>query len=277
MFYNFLTVTFARLFGYKLFLHHHASSYIKSYDLRFATLCRLAGERSLHIVLSEQMAKDLKLHYNSAQTVVAHNASHILACEKHERIDKNGMLTMGFLSNLTIEKGLDTVLDAFESIYSDGLDAQLLLAGPIVDERAHALIAAARLKFGDALIELGSVSGEAKDRFFSSIDLFLFPSRYRFEAQPLVILEALSHGVAVLATDHGYIQEIISPLGTGVGASDFISFTDRYVREWTRDETFRCSQRAAARCRFLELANEAKCQEISLYQLIAGDQSTSAG
>ena len=62
------------------------------------------------------------------------------------------------------------------------------------------MISEARAKFGEAIVELGPVAGAAKQRFFETIDIFFFPSRYRMEAQPLVMLEALSYGVATLAT-----------------------------------------------------------------------------
>src|SRR5262249_44327454 len=77
MLYNFIVVTFARIFRYQLFLHHHSASYAKSYERRFAKLCSLAGKKAIHIVLSEQMAYDLTTLYPSVHAVVGHNASHI--------------------------------------------------------------------------------------------------------------------------------------------------------------------------------------------------------
>ena len=41
------------------------------------------------------------------------------------------------------------------------------------------------------------------------MDVFVFPSRYRFEAQPIVLIEALSHGIPVLAPTIGYISELL--------------------------------------------------------------------
>ena len=81
------------------------------------------------------------------------------------------------------------MLETFEAICADGVKSRLLLAGPIVDKGAHALLLQARAKFGDALVEHGSVSGASKEIFFRSVDVFLFPSRYKDEAQPLVIFK----------------------------------------------------------------------------------------
>ena len=90
-----------------------------------------------------------------------------------------------------------------------GVDATLTLAGPIMTERARREIEAAGLEFNSALILLGPVAGTAKDAFFGEIDIFLFPSRYRFEAQPLVVLEAMAHGCAPIVSHAGFTVELV--------------------------------------------------------------------
>lgn len=55
----------------------------------------------------------------------------------------------------------------------------------------------------------GFVNGEEKRKLFDRADLFVFPTRYRKEAFPLSVLEALSYGVPVIATDEGSIPYIL--------------------------------------------------------------------
>jgi glycosyltransferase involved in cell wall biosynthesis len=268
MFYNFVVVGFARLLCYRIFLHHHASSYTKFYDQRFAALCVVAGGRAVHIALSEQMSSDLTALYKVGQAVVVHNASHIRDPGEHPRTHRTSDLTIGFLSNLSLEKGLDTVLQSFAAIVADGWKARLILAGPIVDERACALVKEAHAKYGDAIVELGAVAGDAKDAFFRAIDVFFFPSRYRFEAQPLVVLEALSYSAATLVTRQGYSGEIVEPLGTATELSEFINCAMEFVRAWSKDSDFAARQRKAARMRFLELAEASRYQNDRLFSLV---------
>jgi glycosyltransferase involved in cell wall biosynthesis len=271
--YNFLVVSVARLFGYKVFLHHHAASYSKVRDARFASLCAVAGRGATHIALSEGMAQDLKALYRFCrQTIIAHNASHIPDPGKHKVSRRERELTIGFLSNLSSEKGLDTVLQTYEAIRADGLNARLVIAGPIVDDFAQGLIDSSRKKFGDAIVNLGPVSGASKRGFFEGIDVFLFPSRYRYEAQPLVVLEALSYGVPALVTRQGYAEEIVESLGTATGAPTFVAFAVSFADAWIKDPLFAAAQQSAARTRFLELADISRRQMLQLLSLLTGEE-----
>lgn len=226
----------------------------------------MAGKRAVHVALCEQMATDLMSNYPRVrQVLVSHNACHIPIPQISDARERFPGLTIGFLSNLSPEKGLDTVLDTFTAICSKGVMARLLLGGPIVDDRARDLIEHARAQFRGSIIELGALSGEGKDSFFREIDLFLFPTRYRFEAQPLVILEALSYGVATLATRHGYIAEIVEPLGTAFEASEFEVFATQFVESWTNRPGFAAAQRKAARARFEQLAESSRREQQQLY------------
>ena len=117
IFYNLVVVASARLFGYALFLHHHTSNYAKVYDKRFAALCTIAGKQSLHIALSEKMARGRELY--GVMTIVAHNACHIQDPGMRPDLPSASELTIGFLSNLSLEKGMDTVLLSFEAIRAE--------------------------------------------------------------------------------------------------------------------------------------------------------------
>jgi glycosyltransferase involved in cell wall biosynthesis len=270
MVYNFLVVGFARLFRYEMFLHHHSSSYVKHCDRRFWALSALAGSGAVHIVLSQEMASDLTALYRfCVRTLIVGNACRVPDPGMSPSAGRFSPLKIGFLSNLSLEKGLDTVLESFEAIRDAGIQAKLIIAGPVIDKRARALLQDAHVQLDGAIAELGSVYGDAKAEFFASIDVFVFPSRYRNEAQPLVVLEALSYGVPVLVTRHGYCAELVGPLGTTVEPPGFAGLALEFLRRFADVPQFACNQRAAARARYVELAESSRAENNSLVQMLS--------
>lgn len=56
---------------------------------------------------------------------------------------------------------------------------------------------------------LGVVTGEEKIKLFTSSDVFVLPTYFYLEGQPVVILEAMAASLPVIATDRGSIKEMI--------------------------------------------------------------------
>ena len=59
----------------------------------------------------------------------------------------------------------------------------------------------------------GALYGADKDAFFEAIDVFIFPTRYKNEAQPTVIFEAMSRGVPILSYERGCIKGQVGGAG----------------------------------------------------------------
>jgi glycosyltransferase involved in cell wall biosynthesis len=251
--YNFLILGIGRLFGYRLILHHHTSAHN---SLSFHWLARLAGPRAIHVVLGHSMASDLKRRYPIAREVmVVHNACFVPLPQNPTPVGRElPRLRLGFLSNLSRDKGLDIVLEVLRAGKSVGLDIVLRLAGPATTTEAAAAIAVAKEQFGPALEVVGPVSEEAKTKFYESIDLFLFPSTYRYEGQPLVVIEAMAHGRPLIASDRGYIAELVD--GVAEIATDplaFVSTTIDLCRHWSANSEALNRRAEASRARFIEL------------------------
>jgi glycosyltransferase involved in cell wall biosynthesis len=157
------------------------------------------------------MAYDLRLLYPAAgRIMVSHNAGYIdPPTTVPEEKRPNRRLRVGLISNLDREKGLDLAIETVEAALAAGTDLELWLAGPFSSETARHRFDAAKVRLGDRLDWLGPVAGARKHDFFQSIDVLLFPTQYRYEAQPLVVLEAMAFGLPVVTTDRGYIEELV--------------------------------------------------------------------
>lgn len=106
-------------------------------------------------------------------------------------------LRLGFIGQLSREKGLDLLLDAVDSLTAG---TELVVAGEgVLDDQARS----------HALVEhRGRVAGEAKERFFADIDALVVPSRVP-EVAPLVIDEATVRRVPVIGSRRGGIPEYV--------------------------------------------------------------------
>lgn len=128
--------------------------------------------------------------------------------------------TIGFMSTLTLEKGLLELLCAGKNLTQRFPKLEIRIAGGFSDDATEAGVRAQMEQLGINAETvrhtfLGSVTGDAKAAFFASLDLFCLPTRYRYEGQPLVILEALAAGVPVVSTEHAAIPNTIDSGRTG--------------------------------------------------------------
>jgi glycosyltransferase involved in cell wall biosynthesis len=129
-----------------------------------------------------------------------------------EQRDASAPICIGFLSNITKEKGIVEFFEVLSRLKRRGVQYRAVIAGPLATET--------RPMFEDLLgaasdVEyVGPVYGEQKERFYHQLDIFLFPTKYRNEAEPLVVYEALRCAVHVMACDRGAIAEL---LGNGAG------------------------------------------------------------
>lgn len=204
----------ARLLRVPAVLHHHSTRYLRRRSRTMAALCRLGGRGLVHVVLCDDMVAPLRRHYPVVgEVLVVGNAAIIEPRPEARRPVGEGPLRLGHLSNLSAEKGLAEVVELALLLRDGGRDVRLELAGPAADADARSILAEAARELGDALVLPGPLDEDQKAAFFGRIDLFVFPSRYRHEAQPLVVYEALAHGVPVAATDRGCLPDQVPPGG----------------------------------------------------------------
>jgi glycosyltransferase involved in cell wall biosynthesis len=128
-----------------------------------------------------------------------------------------------FLGQLGERKGVPDLLAAFQSpgLLSKPWTATIAGDGAVEEYRA----AVVKAGLSDRVTLPGWVDSCAANKLLSRADIFVLPSH--FEAMPIAILEALAHGVAVVATPVGAIPEFLTDGQNAVlvppGASDRIA------------------------------------------------------
>lgn len=197
---------------FNIFIHHHTFRPVYKTPLRWMRLLVfLGGARQTHILLSPNMAARFREFYGARRGVSVVAVSNAWLSPPERPADEQATrrdITLGHMSVLTREKGVPQVLEIHKILLERGVEARLIIAGPVKDEDLRQEIAA-YCSAQPSATYLGPVSGEAKARFFDSITDFVLPSSLVDEAEPLVMYESMSMGINFYATPVGCIPEIL--------------------------------------------------------------------
>lgn len=201
--YSALYVTWARFTGAtSMFLHHRNYSHIDRYSYVMKFICLVGGDVITHVFLDGLMGHRFVQIYGDwkAMRVVSNAATNDVRPFLGEKPDNGQKINIGFLSNLTIEKGFDDVARLFLELHNADSCYDFYLAGEPVSQIEQGILDKLLVQLGDRLKYTGAIYGQEKEKFFREVDVFLFPTKYRKEAQPNVIYEAFASGCIVIAT-----------------------------------------------------------------------------
>jgi glycosyltransferase involved in cell wall biosynthesis len=202
--------------GLPIVVHVHGSAFRNAYDqappvLR-AIIAQALRRASAAVVLSPSLKTMFDGLVPEERIVVVPNGVtrnvEEFARTAHPRREGRRFTAL-FLSNLLESKGYGAFLQAALLAERRGLEIDFVIAGaktqettidPSVFLRDHGL---SSLKY------LGAIDGEAKLRVFAESDVFVLPSRYRIEGQPISILEAMHFGMPIVTCRVGAVPDII--------------------------------------------------------------------
>jgi len=229
-----LFIFVARLSGTKLFIHHHSFAYVDYRSILAGLAITLAGRGATHIVLCDQMRIRIERTYGRKLTAtVLSNFAFALDTWLPKGRARLRCRTIGYLSNISPQKGIIQFLELASRIRALRLDLGIIVAGPFENPDVEKSVSAKLVQIGDIEYR-GAVYGKDKQTFFDDIDLIIFPSQYAHEAEPVTVIEALTVGVPVIATDRGCLPTLVSQdfglvISTG---GDFVELAVKQLRSW---------------------------------------------
>jgi glycosyltransferase involved in cell wall biosynthesis len=137
--------------------------------------------------------------------------------QKAARTPEPGGGTVLYMGALTRTKGIMALLHAVAVLKKTRPSVRLRVAGAWTEDavRAESEELMAREDLGAHVEFAGNVTGAAKAEFLASGDVFCLPTRYPYEGQPLVILEALAAGLPVVATRHAALASTLGGIPAG--------------------------------------------------------------
>lgn len=149
-----------------------------------------------------------------------------------------------YLSNLLLQKGYLDCIDALVEVRRrlPGWNIKLVLAGSFMlgeDEYATPLEMERALRkhirylgLEDGVEIAGVIDGDRKDVLLRDSDIFVLPTYYRNEGQPISLLEAMASGLPSIVTAWRGIAEIVTHEVNGliVPSQDALAIADAVVR-----------------------------------------------
>lgn len=223
----------ARLSGANIFLHHHSFAYVNT-PRTYNRICLGLAGGAFHIALCDVMAEKLSSVYgiHRDRICILSNAAFLeeerqLSVAQRQARDA---LTLGFISNITLEKGIVEFFDVIANLTQQGFRVKGMVAGPV--DAAIKDMFFEMLREQEEIEYAGPVYDEKKAAFLLSIDMLLFPTKYKNEAEPVTILEALRDGIPVVAANRGCINSMINArYGTVCHEIDhFVEDASEYIK-----------------------------------------------
>jgi glycosyltransferase involved in cell wall biosynthesis len=197
----------ARLRGAKVLLHNHAQppymagpgEYRVSRPNRwaFAVLDRLA---EANIMIAAAGVPNLRQYMPTVELPVVHNSAVVDDMAQSSAVHDPPVIL--FIGELLERKGVLTLLDALDQLDASGVgDYELRIIGdnrPGLDPDKDAMVAEIGRR-GRGATMTGPLSRAEVYRNLAEADLYVFPTWT--EGQPFTVIEALSSGVPIVASD----------------------------------------------------------------------------
>ena len=201
----------AQRLGCRAILHVHGATFDEFFDRQPRWRRRLIAwslTRADRVVaLSEGWRNTLRNMAPRARITVIENAVDLPPERPHD-IDHQPCRFL-LLARMDEWKGIDDLLAACVRLHRDAVPMTLTLAGPPGTAGDETTLQKKIHNRGlDRVVRyIGPVQGQAKTNLWASSDVYVQPSRH--EGMPISLLEALAHGLPVIATRVGAVPEVI--------------------------------------------------------------------
>jgi len=205
-------ILFCKLLGISYVLHVHGGYVCHAYNkmpIYKKKIFRKLMDGSQHVIaLSTSLAEEIKNVFTNAHVEVVENFYDPRLIELPETRTSHTVPRFLFLSNLMLGKGILEFLDALYILkHQHHVNFEVAVAGSIekgIDNLLHAKIEAIK----SHVHFFGVADFEKKKELLYWSDIFVLPTWYIMEGQPLSIIEAYVTGNVVVSTHQGGIKDI---------------------------------------------------------------------
>jgi len=200
----------SKLFGKKLIYHIHGQGLKKSNIFKYL-LCKMIFRSSKVIHLSDKFFDEVAPFIDKNNFYVIPNSVPDTNILEKSSSDVTQVL---FLSNFMAGKGVEKVLEIAKSLFilNSTNKLKFIISGATMDLHVNNYIEKWSSENANLLdcnfVEIyGPSYGSTKYELYRNSDIFLFPSV--IDTYPLVLIEAMSHGLAIVTSNSGAIDEMV--------------------------------------------------------------------
>ncbi|WP_162497558.1 glycosyltransferase family 4 protein [Aureibaculum marinum] len=205
----------AKLLNKRVIIHIHGNYLKTQYELlsgfKKKIFYRILKKVDKGIVLSEKLKQNLTPFLSTQKIYVLPNYVENYLLENTKEIITSkykDQLRIVYLSNLMTEKGIFDLLKALEILQEQKVKFSAKIAGN-VDDKIKGEILSRISNIKNCSYE-GVVRGEKKKNLLCEANVFVFPTFYKMEGQPISLLEAMATGNIILTTNHAGISDVFS-------------------------------------------------------------------
>jgi glycosyltransferase involved in cell wall biosynthesis len=209
-----LFVPLARLLGMKVVMTHHGPDYERKKWGKVAKAVLKLGERlgsnwaNRIICVSTPIGDMVKRKYGKRVAVIP-NGVNIPQVTGEQFLSLYGLEKWKYIlavGRFVPEKGFDDLIDGFRLLKGRLADSppalrrwKLVIVGSATHEDAYSRELRERAGRDSDIVLTGFLSGNPLEQAYSNAGLFVLPSYY--EGLPIVLLEAMSHGLPCVVSD----------------------------------------------------------------------------
>jgi len=205
-------VMVCRMLGIPYFIHIHGGYLCKSYLNLRGTKKKvfdkmINGSRGL-IALSEGLSEEMKQTFSDVDIYVIENFYDIKLIEEPLNKKQDKKIRFLFLSNLMLGKGILDFLDALIILQNTtDIDFEIAIAGN-TEKGMSKIINNKLISLKGKIVFFGMADFAKKKELLYWSNIFVLPTWYAMEGQPLSIIEAYVTGNIVVSTWQGGIKDI---------------------------------------------------------------------
>lgn len=228
---DFVIVQMVKAMGCRVVVHYHNKGVSTRQSRVFDNLLYRRFFRRLKVILlAKELYADISKYVSEEDVFICPNGIPASKVQVDDKERDGATFRFLYLSNMIATKGVPTLLEACRLLKERDVRFSCTFVGgwkDITEESFTAMVDKAHLI--DCVRAVGPVYGEAKESYWATADAFVFPTYYPCECFPLVLLEAMEHGLPCVSTTEGGIPSIIDDRETGfiVPPRDPVSLADR--------------------------------------------------